>query len=165
MSEAEARRPEGRAERQYLETTVDKFIFRVALDRLYSAEGIWVQDEREGRVRVGLTDFRQQRDGDVAFIEIKSPGTVLAAGDELGTVETIKVIVSIPSPVAGTVREVNPALETGPEVANQDPYGGGWLAVIETTAGGVPFAGDGLLDAHAYFVQMKRQAEEEAGKA
>jgi len=147
----------------FLETTVDKFIFRVATDRLYSADGVWVLEEGEGRVRVGLADFQQQRDGDVAFAEVKPPGTVLVAGDEIGTMETIKVNVSIPSPVAGTVREVNPALETGPEVINKDPYGEGWLAVIETAASD-PGAGAALLDPQAFFAAMRAQAEEEARK-
>ncbi len=113
-----------------------------------------------GRVRVGLADLAQQRDGDVAFAEVKPPGTVVARGDELGTMETIKVNVSIPSPVAGTVREVNPALELGAEVINKDPYGDGWLAVIETA--GEPGAGASLLDPQAYFLAMKAEAEEEA---
>ena len=77
--------------------------------------------------------------------------------------ETIKVNVSVPAPVAGEVGEVNPALETGPEVVNQDPYGAGWLAVIQT-AGGAPIAGAGLLDPQAYFLLMKAEAEEEARK-
>jgi len=145
---------------EFLETTVDKFIFRVATDRRYSAEGIWVLDEGGGRVRVGLADFPQQRDGDVAFAEVKPPGTVLAAGDELGTMETIKVNVGIPSPVAGAIREVNPELETGPEVINKDPYGEGWLVVIETAGPGAA-----LLDPPAYFALMKTQAEEEARKS
>jgi glycine cleavage system H protein len=140
----------------FLETTVDKLVLRVATDRRYSAEGIWVLEEGAGRVRVGLADFPQQRDGDVAFAEVGPPGTLLAAGDELGTMETIKVNVSIPSPIAGTIREVNPALEIGPEVINKDPYGAGWLAVIET-AGGSAAA---LLDPQAYFLLMKAQAEE-----
>ena len=147
---------------EFLETTVDKFIFRVATDRRYSSEGVWVLDEGGGRVRVGLADFPQQRDGDVAFAEVKAPGTVLSAGDELGTMETIKVNVGIPSPVGGAIREVNPALETGPEVINEDPYGEGWLAVIETS--GDPGAAS-LLDPQAYFLLMKAQAEEEARRS
>lgn len=144
----------------FLETTVDKFIFRVATDRRYSAEGVWALDLGAGRVRVGLADFPQQRDGDVAFAEVKAPGTVLAAGDELGTMETIKVNVAIPSPVAGTIREVNPALDTGPEVINKDPYGEGWLAVLETAEP----VGAALLDPQAYFLLMKTEAEAEARK-
>ena len=66
---------------QYLETTVDKFVFRVAADRLYSADGIWaLESAEEGRVRLGLTDYRQQQSGDVAFVHLKPAGTRLAGG-------------------------------------------------------------------------------------
>ena len=64
---------------EFLETTVDKFIFRVATDRFYSSEGVWAKEEN-GRVRIGLSDFVQQRSGDVAFAEIKPVGTSLALG-------------------------------------------------------------------------------------
>ena len=61
---------------EYLETTVDKFIFRVATDRLYSRDGVWVLEPAEGgRVRLGLTDYLQQRNGDVAFVHLKPVGT------------------------------------------------------------------------------------------
>ena len=63
----------------FLETTVDKFTFKVAVDRFYNEEGVWAKEEN-GRVRIGLSDFLQQRSGDVAFAEIKPVGTALAAG-------------------------------------------------------------------------------------
>lgn len=145
----------------YLETTVDKFIFRVATDRYYNDEGIWARAEGN-RVRVGLSDFLQQRSGDVAFAEVKPEGTLLNAGDEVALVETIKVNVSLSSPVSGTVVEVNPAMEVTPEVINRDPYGAGWLAVIEVPDWEMDRAR--LLDPEAYFKLMKGQAEEEAKK-
>jgi glycine cleavage system H protein len=143
----------------YLETTVDKFIFRVATDRLYSAEGVWALAE-EARIRVGMTDFLQQFSGDVAFAEVTSEGTVLGPGDEVAVIETIKTNVSLPSPVGGTIAEVNPAMELSPEVINRDPYGEGWLAVIE--ARDWPTDRAALLDPQAYFELMKGQAEAEA---
>ena len=145
----------------YLETTVDKFIFRVATDRYYSDEGVWVKEEN-GRVHIGLSDFVQQRSGDVAFAEIKPAGTALAVGDEVAMIETIKVIIVFTSPVMGNIVEVNPAIEEAPEAINQDPYGEGWLAVIEPA----DWAADRsrLLDAQAYFVRMQAQAEEETKK-
>lgn len=66
----------------YLETTVDKFTFRVADDRVYSPEGVWAKAEG-GQVRIGLSDFLQQRSGDVAFAEIMPLGTVVQFGDEI----------------------------------------------------------------------------------
>ena len=86
----------------YLETTVDKFIFRVATDRLYSPEGVWALADGD-RIRVGMTDFLQQRSGDVAFAEVRPAGTAVAAGDEVALIETIKANVEVLSPVGGTV--------------------------------------------------------------
>ncbi len=151
---------------EYLEKTVDKFTFRVAKDRLYSSEGIWVlplEPDAPKRVRVGLTDFMQQRSGDVAFLSAKVPGTRLAAGDDFAEMETIKVNLSLPSPVAGTIVEVNQSLELGPEVVNQDPYEKGWLAVIETSSWIEDRAG--LLDPGAYFSLMQSQVEQELRKS
>lgn len=145
----------------YLEATVDKFIFRVATDRYYSAEGLWALADNN-RVRLGMTDFLQQRSGDVAFAEIKPVGTVLEAGDEMAIIETIKVNVGLVTPVSGVIIEVNPAMELSPEVINQDPYGEGWLVVIE--AKDWPKDRANLLDPQAYFEVMRGQAEEEAKK-
>ena len=120
---------------EFLEVTVDKFTFKVATDRWYTREGVWVSPLPEGeglgvRVRLGLSDFLQQRSGDIAFAELKPVGTVLTVGDEVASIETIKVNVALSSPVSGKVIEVNPEMDTAPEAINQDPYGTGWLAVI-----------------------------------
>ena len=144
-----------------LQTTVDKFIFTVATDRLYSPEGVWALADGD-RIRIGMTDFLQQRGGDVAFVEVKPEGTAVAAGDEVAMIETIKANVEVPSPVGGNVVEVNPAMELSPEAINQDPYGEGWLAVIE--ASDWPADRERLLDPQAYFEVMRAQAEEEAQK-
>jgi glycine cleavage system H protein len=150
-----------------LETTVDKFTFGVAPDRYYTGEGVWASPLPGGdgvavRVRIGLSDFLQQRSGDVAFAEVKPEGATLAVGDEVAVIETIKVNISLTSPVAGKVAAVNPALTTTPEVINQDPYGEGWLAVIEPADWEADRAR--LLDSQAYFILMKGQAEEETQK-
>ena len=146
---------------EFLETKVDKFTFRVATDRLYNDEGIWAKEENN-RVLIGLSDFVQQRSGDVAFAEIKPVGTILAFGDEVAVIETIKVNISFTSPVAGKIVEVNPVMAEAPEAINQDPFGGGWLAAIE------PKDWDSdrthLLDSQAYFSRMKTEAEDEAKK-
>ena len=146
---------------QYLEVTVDKFTFRVAADRWYTREGVWALPEAD-RVRVGLSDFLQQRSGDIAFAEVKPIGTTLAAGDEVASIETIKVNVILGSPLNGNVIEVNPALDTAPEAINQDPYGAGWLVVI--AASDWETDRSRLLDAAAYFEVVKREAEEETKK-
>jgi glycine cleavage system H protein len=146
---------------EFLEMIVDKFIFKVATDRYYNSEGLWVQTDGQ-RIRIGLADFLQQRSGDVAFAEIKPAGTILAVGDEVATIETIKVNISLLSPVKGKVVEANPAMETTPEAINQDPYSAGWLAMIDPADWETDRAA--LLDPQAYFTLMKGQAEEEAKK-
>jgi glycine cleavage system H protein len=146
---------------EYLETTVDKFIFKVATDRNYSSEGLWAKADGN-LVRIGLSDFLQQRSGDVAFAEVNKPGTTVNAGDEVATIETIKVNISLTSPVRGKVVEVNAAMATAPEAINQDPYGEGWLAVIEASDWEADSAD--LLDPQAYFTLMRGQAEEETKK-
>lgn len=146
---------------ELLEITVDKFIFRVAADRFYNREGVWALIEGN-MARIGLSDFVQQRSGDVAFAEVKPAGTDLAFGDELAVIETIKVNIALSSPVSGKIVEVNPDMELAPETINQDPYGRGWLAVIEV----YDWAADRarLLEPEAYFAKMKDEAEEEAEK-
>lgn len=146
---------------EFLELTVDKFTFRTATDRYYNSEGVWALAEGN-RVRIGLSDFLQQRSGDVAFAEVTPEGTVLAFGDEVAVIETIKAEVSLPSPVAGEVVEVNPAMDITPEVINQDPYGEGWLAVIEAEDWESDRAR--LLDPQGYFALVREQAEEEMKK-
>jgi glycine cleavage system H protein len=145
----------------FLETTVDKFTFKVAVDRFYNAEGVWAKEEN-GRVRIGLSDFVQQRSGDVAFAEVKPVETALAAGEEVAVIETIKVNITYTSPVNGKIMEVNPAMKDAPEAINQDPYGVGWLAVMEIADWGAERAK--LLDPQAYFKIMQGQAEGEAKK-
>ena len=142
----------------FLETTVDKFTFRVDPTCFFNSEGVWVREEGN-RARLGLSDFLQQRSGDIAFVEVKSEGTILTLGDEFSSIETIKVDIALTSPVTGKVVLVNPALETTPEVINQDPFGAGWICEVEVSN----WEKDQprLLDATAYFEKMKREAEEE----
>jgi len=145
---------------EYLQATVDKFVFRVARDYRYNDADVWVK--REGhRVRVGLTDFLQQKSGDVAFVNLKEAGTVLAANDELAAFETIKVDLVIPAPLAGKIVAVNDALADHPELVNSDPYGAGWLVEIEPSN---PVDFDALLDAETYLPQMQARAELEREK-
>lgn len=144
-----------------LQTTVDKFTFTVPTDRLYTRDGLWVLQVPAGAaatVRVGLTDFQQQHNGDLAFATVKRVGTAVRLGEELAEVETVKVNLSVPAPLSGTVLEVNPALELTPEIVNRDPYGEGWLAVLE--AAKLDAERGSLLEPPAYFALMREQAEE-----
>jgi len=143
---------------EYLEITVDKFIFKVATDRFYNGEGVWAKPE-SGKVIIGLSDFLQGRSGDVAFAEVKPQGTAITLGDEVAVIETIKVNISLTSPVSGKIIEVNPAMEMTPEAINLDPYGAGWLAVIEATDWDTDQAR--LLNPQSYYARMKVEAEQE----
>jgi glycine cleavage system H protein len=144
---------------EYLEIKVDKFTFKVAADRYYNAEGVWAFASGS-IIRIGISDYLQQHSGDIAFAEVKSAGTELAAGDEVAAVETIKVNISLPSPVSGKIIRVNPLMENTPETINQDPYGKGWLCEIDVPEWGVDIKH--LLTAAAYFDKMKHEAENEA---
>jgi glycine cleavage system H protein len=144
---------------EILEFTIDKFTFKFPADRYYHREGIWALAEGGNRVRIGLSDFVQQNSGDVAFAEVKPAGTVLDFGDEVAVIETMKADLILPAPVSGKVVEVNPAMETAPEAINQDPYGAGWLAVIEAADWESDRAQ--LLDCQAYLAVAKELAEEE----
>jgi glycine cleavage system H protein len=142
-----------------LELTIDKFTFRVPTDRRYAAEGLWLQIEPTGpagRVRIGVTDFLQQRSGDAAFVDVRPAGTVLAAGEILVALETIKVTLEIPTPVAGTVVAINEALDLEPERFNQDPHGSGWLAVLDVPEAARHLAA--LLTPEAYLEVVRTEA-------
>lgn len=141
-----------------LELAVDKFLFRFPAALFYGDAGIWVRFEGR-RARIGLSDFTQQRNGDVAFAEAKEVGTMVRVGDEVAVVETIKVNLSIPSPVTGKVVEVNDELLAAPELVNQDPYGKGWLAVLEVE--GSEAARGALKTAADYLALARTQAEAE----
>jgi len=144
-----------------LELNIDKFTFRVPKGLYYNDVGVWVR--QEGSVaRLGLSDFAQQRSGDMAFAEVKPVETLLKPGDEFASIETIKVNVILPSPVTGAIAEINRALEDAPELINQDPYGKGWLATVELTDWEADKAK--LLHADAYYALVKEQAEEEMKK-
>lgn len=147
---------------EYFETTVDKFTFKVARDRMYTRDGVWVLPSGgpDGiNVHIGLTDYLQQHSGDAAFANVKRAGTVLNLGDEFAEIETIKVNVELPSPLAGTIIDVNKQLEMYPELVNQDPYDKGWLVVVKPDNWDRAHAE--LLDANSYFDLMRTQIDEE----
>jgi glycine cleavage system H protein len=98
-------------------------------------------------VRIGITDYAQDALGDVVYVEVPESGTTVAANDKISEVESTKSVSDIYAPVAGTIVEVNAELADSPQRLNEDPYGEGWICVIEVVGDeGV----DGLLDAEAY---------------
>jgi glycine cleavage system H protein len=112
----------------------------------YTADHEWARLE-DGRVRVGITDYAQDALGDVVFVDLPAPGAVLEAGASFSEVESTKSVSDIYAPLAGTVVDVNGDLTDAPQRLNEDPYGEGWICVIEPTHAD---AFGGLLDAAAY---------------
>jgi glycine cleavage system H protein len=102
-------------------------------DRRYTSEHEWALLEGDN-VRVGITDYAQDQLGDVVFVGLPEAGSEVQAGQPLGEVESTKSVSDIYSPVTGKVLEVNSAVEQAPETVNEDPYGQGWLVVIEPSS-------------------------------
>ena len=115
-------------------------------DLRYSSDHEWARVESR-RVRVGITDFAQDNLGDVVYVQLPEVGAAVAAGDGISEVESTKSVSDIYSPIAGTIVEVNAELESQPELLNRDPYGEGWIFVIETDDVSQV---DSLLDAAGY---------------
>jgi glycine cleavage system H protein len=112
----------------------------------YSREHEWVAVD-DGRARVGITDYAQDALGDVVFVQLPTVGENVSAMSSIAEVESTKSVSDIYAPVGGTVAEVNAALESTPEQLNEDPYGDGWIFVLEMSD---PSEVDRLLDAAAY---------------
>lgn len=141
-----------------IKVTVDKFIFMFPSDVKYNEAGLWIK--REGNLaRIGLSDFAQQRNGDIAFANLCEVGSALEAGDEVASIETVKVNISLSSPMEGIVVEVNTILQDSPECINQDPYGKGWMVVLRVAD--IEQEMCKLLDAVEFANIARQQAETE----
>jgi glycine cleavage system H protein len=121
----------------------------------YTSEHEWVSAEEGNRVRVGITDFAQDALGDVVYVDLPEEGTEVEAGEPFGEVESTKSVSDIFSPVSGRIVERNGLLGETPDLVNRDPYGEGWMVVVEAAD---PSQVDRLMDAGGY-----RQMVEEAG--
>jgi glycine cleavage system H protein len=98
-------------------------------DYLYSREHEWLRVEDDLCV-LGITEFAQQELGEVVFVELPEIGQVFDANDELGTIESVKAVAEVFTPVAGEVVEINDAVVDDPELLNEDPHGDGWLIKV-----------------------------------
>jgi glycine cleavage system H protein len=98
-------------------------------DYKYTKEHEWIRLEDE-LCRLGITEFAQQELGEVVFVELPEVGQVFDANDEIGTIESVKAVAEIFTPVAGEIVEVNEAVVDDPELLNDDPHGEGWLVKI-----------------------------------
>ncbi|MDH3404797.1 MAG: glycine cleavage system protein GcvH [Acidobacteriota bacterium] len=118
---------------------------------LYSEEHEWFRVEDDTCV-VGITEFAQDELGDVVFVELPKVGATFAAGDEIGSIESVKAVSEIYTAVSGEVVEVNETLADSPEKINEDPHGEGWLVRIKIAAREDL---DGLLSAEEYEQRTK----------
>ena len=112
----------------------------------YTKDHEWISLEGN-TATIGITDFAQHELGDIGYVDINTKGKSLAAEEIFGTVEAVKTVSDLFLPVAGTIIEINPALEANPELVNSDPYGQGWMVKVTVQN---PADVDALMDAAAY---------------
>ena len=98
----------------------------------YTSDHEWVSVDGD-LVTLGITDYAQGELGDVVFVELPEPGTEVNKGESFGTIEAVKAVADLFSPVSGEVTEINEALEDAPETVNQEPYTTGWMVKIKVT--------------------------------
>jgi glycine cleavage system H protein len=121
----------------------------------YTREHEWVEILDEGRGRVGITHHAQDELGDVVFVELPGVGDELGGEDVFGTVESVKAVSDLYSPVTGKVIQVNESLEEQPELVNEDPYGEGWMIQVKLND---PAELDGLLSAEEYAAYVAEES-------
>ena len=119
----------------------------------YHQEHEWVRAEGQ-QATVGISHFAQDALGDIVFIDLPKVGAKVTAGQQIGEVESTKTTSTIYTPVSGTIAKINADLKDHPEAVNSDPYGKGWMAVIELTA---PAEVEQLMTAAQYETFLSKQ--------
>jgi len=109
---------------------VTKEGFEFPSDLFYNSDQIWLKKE-DGKVRIGFTTFGMELAGKIKFVRLRPPGRSIDAGRSIGTLESGKWTGAVKSPVTGKLVEVNDELKTNPTILNEDPYGEGWIAVLD----------------------------------
>ncbi len=125
-------------------------------DLLYNESHQWAKIEN-GKVRVGITDFAQKQLKEIVYVELPEVGDDVSQGEEFGTIESVKAVSELYAPVSGKIVEVNEALEDSPELVNSDPYGEGWMIVIEAT--NLEEEKENLLSAEDYAELIEKELE------
>lgn len=115
----------------------------------YSDEHEWVLDLGDGTVKVGISDLAQHRLGDIVFVELPDAGREVEANEAIGTIESVKTVADLYTPVSGTILEVNGELESAPELVNEKPYDGGWMVHLRLSDP-IDEALSGLMNAAKY---------------
>jgi len=118
----------------------------------YSKDHEWVKIIDGNTCLIGITDHAQSELGDIAYVDIAESTTSTVCGESFGTIEAVKAVSDLVSPVTGKILEINNALNDDPSVVNTDPYGAGWMVKIELSN---PSELDSLLDAAAYQAFIK----------
>lgn len=124
-------------------------------DLRYTKEHEWARADADG-VRVGITHFAQDSLGDIVYVDIPAPGTSVTADQPFGEVESTKSVSDLFSPISGTIVERNADLEDAPELVNQDPYGKGWMVLIEAAD---PGEVERLLTAQQYQALVEAESQ------
>jgi len=120
----------------------------------YTQDHEWVRIEGDIGT-MGITHHAQSELGDIVFVDLPEPGTTMGRGDEFGTVESVKAVSEMYSPLSGEVAEINSALEDAPETVNQDPYGKGWMVKIRLSD---PAQVEELMDAEQYQAHVEEES-------
>jgi len=127
-------------------------------DYRYTKDHEWIKIEGQ-RGTIGITDYAQHELGDVVFVELPKVGARIKAGESFGSVESVKAVSDIFSPVSGEVTEINSALADAPEKINSDPHGSAWLVRIKLDD---PSEANSLMDAQAYQSYVDEKAQEQS---
>jgi len=106
--------------------------YEVAEGLYYTKDWMWAKVE-DGKVRVGITDYAQKQLKEVVFAELPTAGDQVVKDEPFGTVESVKSVSDLTTPVNGTIEEVNEEVTDSPEILNEDPYNKGWLIVLSPT--------------------------------
>ena len=125
-------------------------------DYRYTKEHEWIKVEGAAGT-IGITEYAQEELGDVVFVELPNVGAQLKTGQSLGTIESVKAVSEIFSPVAGEVTQTNAALADAPEKINQDPHGAAWLIKVQLAD---PKEAQSLMDTAAYETYIAEKAKE-----
>ena len=142
---------------EFYQEVVDKFIFTVKKDFLYTENDVWI-NIKDDKAQIGVTDFLQRRGGDAVFVELPKRGSNVRRLEEIANFETIKAVLSVMSPFNGVITEVNTSLNDKPELINEDPYGEGWLVLISPS--NLQEEKRHLMTAEKYFELMKSKIKD-----